>query len=129
MSVTQPPKPSRRPRRGALLALGCAGFLAACSGGSEKLGSESVELVRGTLRARLTGGETAAKRVSPAQIAQARAQARQPLVLIDFPRIGSNALIAKIGENGPVDTYATAARQTVSLENGWPAPAAASAAT
>lgn len=118
MSVTEVQKHSRRLGLGTLVALGCATLLAACSGG-EKVGSDTGTLVRNTLSSKLTGQQSAGPtRVTAEQASQAAAQATQPLVLIDFPRIESNALIAKIGANGPVDTYATASRQTVSLQNG-----------
>lgn len=118
MSVTQVQGRRRRYGFGKLAALGCAALLAACTGG-ENLGNDTGTIFRNTLSNRLTGqGNSGPTRVTPQQAQQAAAQASQPLLLIDFPRIDANALIVKIGQNGPVTTYATASRQTVSLQNG-----------
>ncbi|WP_323763779.1 YjbF family lipoprotein [Marinovum sp.] len=116
--MTQVQRRTGRFGLGKLLALGCATLLAACSGG-ENLSSDAGSLVRDTFANRLSGrGNSGPARVTPEQAQQAAAQSTQPLVLIDFPRVGSNALILKIAQNGPVTTFATASRQTVSLENG-----------
>lgn len=115
MSVKSDPRPFRR--LGTLAALGCSLVLAACSSGGE--GSEVSKLVRDYAAQKIGGNKAAGpQRVTPQQIQQVAAQSKQPLVLIDFPAKKSNALIIEIGRNGPVQTYATSARQTVSLENG-----------
>lgn len=118
MSVTYKQKQTRRFGAGPLVALACASVLAACSGGA-RVGSDRGDLIRNTLTNRLTGKTAQAPgRITPEQASQAAAQATQPLMLIDLPLINANALIAKIGENGPVETFATASRQTVSTQNG-----------
>lgn len=100
-----------------LAALGCVATLSACSSGDE--GNDAASLVREYLTDKVSGkGNAAPKRVSPEQIKQVAAQSAQPIVLIDFANTGNNALIAEIERNGPVHTYATSARQTVSFENG-----------
>ena len=92
-------------------------ILQGCSSGGE--GSELNKYVRDFATQRISGGSSdGPARVTPAQVQQVAAKVKQPLVLIDFPKIKSNALILEIGRNGPVQTYATSARQTVSLQNG-----------
>lgn len=115
MNVKSDPRPFRR--LGTLAALGCAFLLSACSSGGE--GSDVGALARDYAAQKLGGKKAAGpQRITPQQIQQVAAQTKQPLVLIDFPAKQSNALIIEIGRNGPVQTYATSARQTVSLENG-----------
>lgn len=115
MNVTFDSRPFRR--LGALAALGCAMILQGCSSGDE--GSELNTYVRDFAAQRLSGGSSAGPaRVTEAQIRQAAAKIKQPLVLIDFPKTKSNALIVEIGRNGAVHTYATSARQTVSFQSG-----------
>ncbi|WP_417523413.1 YjbF family lipoprotein [Marinovum sp.] len=116
--MTYEQKQIRRFSAGPLVALACASVLAACSGG-ERVGSDRGDIIRNSLTNRLSGKTAQApSRITPEQASQAAALATQPLMLIELPQIGSNALIAKIGENGPVETFATASRQTVSTQNG-----------
>lgn len=64
------------------------------------------------------GGKSAPPQLTEAQIQQAVATSTQPLILVDLEKAKSRTTLVEIGRNGPVQAFATSARQTISLQNG-----------
>ena len=56
--------------------------------------------------------------ITQAQIANARAATNKSNVLVSIEKLQAQALFVEIERNGAVITYGTAARQSISLENG-----------
>ncbi|MGX9356000.1 YjbF family lipoprotein [Roseobacteraceae bacterium S113] len=63
-------------------------------------------------------GKPAPQRVTQEQIAAALAATDQPVIFAEFEFLKSSVLLIQIEQNGPVTTFATGGRQTISLENG-----------
>ena len=114
MSVTS----KTRPRgRAALAATGLAVLLSACTSGEDF--TDTVAIGREVL-SRTISPDTSdvPQQITPAQLQQIAAATDLPIVLFSSETSGSSAALVQIERNGNVRTYATAARQTVALQNG-----------
>ncbi|MDA7427667.1 YjbF family lipoprotein [Primorskyibacter aestuariivivens] len=90
--------------------------LTGCGSGTEADQNRKItKQVLGTLKG---GGKSAPSQVTQEQVQQAVATSTQPLILVNLEKAKSSTLLVEIGRNGPVQAFATSARQTISLQNG-----------
>lgn len=98
------------------LAMGtCALLLGGCGSGTDA--DQNKQLYKQALATFKRDNQEPAQ-VTREQIAQVAASTTQPLILVNVEKNKTSALILEIGRNGAVQTFATSARQTISLQNG-----------
>lgn len=107
---------SASPKALAVMLLGTVAIsLSGCGSGTDAdRNRQLLDQVLGTVK----GGKSEAQKVTPDQIQKVAATSTAPVVLVSLEKADSSALLVEIGRNGPVQTFATSARQTISLQNG-----------
>jgi hypothetical protein len=108
--------------RGRLTVLGAAALAAStlvgCGSGTESADRATVlrQVVQGFIAQRTAGPPDT---VGPEQIQAAVAGTEDPLLYARFSATGNSAIMIGIEDNGPYTTFATGARQTITLHDGY----------